>query len=196
MTADPNKQLNPEQWLQKYGDDLYAWAYYRTRKPAVAEDLVQETLLSALSSIDTFRGGSSEKTWLFAILKNKITDHYRKAFVKYEMEESAVNPNPDGPDFPGSFFDSHGKWKKEQRPSDWHEEEDNLLDDDEFRKILEMCMKLLPKNWFALITLRFMEEKKTPEICKELNITASNLWVIMHRSKLQLRACIEEHFMD
>jgi RNA polymerase sigma-70 factor (TIGR02943 family) len=196
MSTTINKHLNPELWVKKYGDDLYAWACHRTGKKTVAEDLVQDTFLSALGSIDKFRGDSNEKTWLFSILKNKIIDHFRKAIVKYEKEESHFQHNDNDESFLSRFFDKHGSWNKDQRPANWHEEDINLLDDHEFRQILLMCMKNLPEDWLALINLKFLEERKTPEICKELGITPSNLYVIMHRAKLQLRVCIEENFMN
>ncbi len=192
---NPNKSINPEHWLDKYGDNLFAWAYHRTGKRALAEDLVQETFLSALKSMKNFRGDSNEKTWLFSILKNKIIDHYRKAFVKYEMEESRLESPQSGESFPGKYFDNTGSWNKDQQPHNWHEEETHLLDDIEFQAVLKMCLDYLPEKWRALVLLKFMEEKQTSDICKELNISSSNLWVIMHRAKLQLRRCIEENFI-
>lgn len=196
MTDSSSKIFNPEQWVDKYGDSLFAWAYHRTGKKALAEDLVQDTFLSALDSLENFRGESSEKTWLFAILKNKITDHFRKTFVKYEKGEAEMQHDSREVSVINRFFDRYGNWKKGDRPRNWHENEYHLLDDDEFRRILKFCMDLLPDKWLALITLRFLEEKNTTDICKDLNITPSNLWVIMHRAKLQLRACIEENFLD
>jgi RNA polymerase sigma-70 factor (ECF subfamily) len=196
MTNSASSKFNPELWVDRYGDDLYGWAYHRTGKKAVAEDLVQETFLSALNAMDSFKGNSTEKTWLFAILKNKIVDHFRKAFVKYEKGESEMQHDNDEGSFLNRFFDRYGSWHKKDRPADWHQDETELLDDDEFRRILKFCMELLPDKWLALITLRFLQEKKTSEVCKELDITPSNLWVIMHRSKLQLRACIEENFLN
>jgi RNA polymerase sigma-70 factor (ECF subfamily) len=190
-----NKIINPELWLDKYGDDLFAWAYHRTGKRALAEDLVQETFLSALKSMKNFRGDSNEKTWLFSILRNKIIDHYRKAFVKYEMEESRLETNASNGSFLEKYFDSSGSWNKNQRPGNWHEEENHLLDDSDFQDVLKMCLSSLPGKWHSLISFKYMEEKRTSEICKELNITSSNLWVIMHRAKLQLRRCIEENYL-
>jgi len=192
----PNKTINPELWLDKYGDDLFAWAYHRTGKKDLAEDLVQETFLSALKSMKNFRGDSTEKTWLFSILKNKIIDHYRKAFVKYEMEESRLGSQQAGESFIHKYFDTSGSWNKNQKPHTWQEEEKHLLDDHEFRAVLQMCIDYLPEKWKALVLLKFMEEKQTSNLCKELNITTSNLWVMMHRAKLQLRQCIEENFVD
>lgn len=50
----------------------------RVRQPDLAEDLVQETLLEAVRSLQKFAGCSSERSWLVGILKNKIVDYYRK----------------------------------------------------------------------------------------------------------------------
>lgn len=196
MTDSSSKIFNPEQWVDKYGDSLFTWAYHRTGNKAVAEDLVQETFLSALDAGENFKGTSTEKTWLFAILKNKIVDHFRKAFVKHEKGEAEMQHDSREASVINRFFDRYGNWKKGDRPGNWHEDEYHLLDDDEFRRILKLCMELLPDKWLALITLRFLEEKNTTDICKDLNITPSNLWVIIHRAKLQLRACIEENFLD
>lgn len=196
MTKAAKHNCNPEKWVECYGDDMYAWAFYRTGKKTVAEDLVQETFLAALTQLKSYRGDSSEKTWLFSILKHKIIDHFRRAFVKYEKEVSSLQHDEAGELLLQKYFDRHGQWKKSERPANWHEEEDNLLDDEEFIGILRMCMKLLPEKWLSLVNLRFLEEKNTPEICKELGITSSNLWIIMHRAKLQLRDCIEENFLN
>jgi len=196
MDSTSNKILNPELWLDKYGDDLFAWAYHRTGKRALAEDLVQETFLSALKSMGNFRGDSNEKTWLFSILRNKIIDHFRKAYVKYELEESRLGNGHSSESSTTKYFDNMGSWNKNQKPQNWHEEEGHLLDDSEFQSVLKMCLSYLPEKWNALVLLKFMEEKRTADICKELNVTSSNLWVIMHRAKLQLRRCIEENFID
>lgn len=196
MTPSNPKILNPELWVKKYGDNLYAWAYHRTGKKVVAEDLVQETFLSALNAMDNFTGSSSEKTWLFAILKNKIVDHFKKAFVKYEKSESELQHASQEGSFLSRFFDRYGSWNKKDRPANWNDDNNNLLDDNEFRRILKYCMDLLPDKWLSIITLRFLLEKNTTEVCKDLDITPSNLWVVIHRSKLQLRACIEKNFLD
>ena len=70
---------DPEQWLDQHGDALYAFALLRVQQPAVAEDLVQDTLLAAFSGRERFGGGAQERTWLIGILKHKIIDHLRKS---------------------------------------------------------------------------------------------------------------------
>ncbi len=74
--------LEPNSWVDNYADYLYRYAQSRVNDSAVAEDLVQETFLSAWKARERFEGRSSEKTWLSSILKNKIIDYYRKALVK------------------------------------------------------------------------------------------------------------------
>jgi RNA polymerase sigma-70 factor (ECF subfamily) len=70
--------INTDTWVDQYGDALFRFAFFRTRDRVIAEDLVQETFLAALQSKERFKGQSSEKTWLFSILKHKIIDHFRK----------------------------------------------------------------------------------------------------------------------
>lgn len=69
--------LNPHSWVNKYANYLYTYAIYRINDSDLARDLVQETFLAGLESKDKFEGRSTEKTWLTAILKNKIVDIYR-----------------------------------------------------------------------------------------------------------------------
>ncbi|MFP4367752.1 MAG: sigma factor-like helix-turn-helix DNA-binding protein, partial [Bacteroidales bacterium] len=87
-------------------------------------------------------------------------------------------------------------WKDGRTPDDWHEEEDHLLDNTDFRNILKKCMDDLPDKWYACIQLKFLENKKGEDICQEIGITPSNFWQIIHRAKLQLRDCIEINWFD
>lgn len=183
--------LNPNLWADKYADDLFGYAMTKSSSAELAEDFVQETFLSALTALDKFKGNSSERTWLFAILKNKIADHYRKASTRYEVGENAFKGD-ESENFLNSFFDAKGEWSKKEKPKQWSVEEENLLDNTEFQKALEHCVEKLPGNWHRVITLKFLEEKESDDICKEMDISPSNYWVLIHRAKLQLRACIEK----
>lgn len=157
----------------------------RLSSKELAEDLVQDTFVAAFNSFEKFEGKSNPKTWLIAILKNKITDHYRNSFKK---------PVVSGSEFMDVFFDENGSWKANQRPSGWNTDEGHLLDNPEFSEVLGQCMKHLPEHYAATLHLRFLEEKKTADICQELNITESNLWQKIHRAKIQLRKCLEEYW--
>jgi RNA polymerase sigma-70 factor (ECF subfamily) len=178
-----------KEWVQLYADGMYAWAYYKTSNGPLAEDLVQDTFLAALQSFDKFKQESQPKTWLFSILNNKIVDHYRKQF-----RNPVINTGGED-DTLAFYFDSEGGgWREETRPQEWSTGDTNLLDDNEFRNVLQHCMKLLPGNWFTALTLKYLEQKDGKAICKDLGITPSNFWQILHRAKLQLRACLEQQW--
>ena len=179
-------------WVEAYSDKMYSWTLYKTNSKETSEDLVQETFIAAFQSFEKFEEKSEPKTWLFGILNHKIADHFRKVYRQPVVNESDRNPEP-GKFFFDTFFDADGSWIKEQRPQSWPDDS-HLLDDAEFVKILQVCMKKLPANWFAAINLKYLEEKKGEQICQELEITATNFWQILHRAKLQLRKCLEVHW--
>jgi len=77
-TAKMEKEI-VSKWVVEYGDDLYSWAFYKTSSRETAQDLIQETFLSAFKSYKKFKHESQPKTWLFKILNNKIIDYYRKS---------------------------------------------------------------------------------------------------------------------
>lgn len=181
------KQKRISNWVKDHGDMLYSWAYYKTSNEAIAKDLIQETFLSAFQSLASFKNGSSPKTWLFSILKNKVIDHYRKAAMS--------SPSPiDDSDDKAEWFDSYGNWKKEYRPEHWLMPDENILDNPAFNAILSRCLGKLPSVWSACVQLKYLGEKETEDICQQLEITSSNLWQILHRAKLQLRHCLEKNW--
>jgi len=183
MNTDQTMNLND--LVEKYTDDLYSWAYHKVTDGELAKDLVQETFLAAAQNIKTFKGNSSPKTWLFAILNNKITDYYRKKVNQTVSIDHRLFSN---------LFDEQGSWKKEKRPQNWYEEEKNLLDDTDFQQILEDCLDKLPEHWNSAMKLKYLLSKKGDEICQELGISRTNYWQIIHRAKLQLRDCIEDNW--
>ncbi len=106
-------RLNSDIWVDKYGDALFRFAAVRVKDHGIAEDLVQETFLAGLQSKDRFRGKSSEKTWLFSILKHKIIDHFRKN--KSNGFEKEILHDADSVE---TFFNSKGGWQI--RPQNWY----------------------------------------------------------------------------
>ncbi|MBN1598770.1 MAG: sigma-70 family RNA polymerase sigma factor [Bacteroidales bacterium] len=194
--SEPDKNTTPEKWVELYGDYLYNYAFSRINKKDLSYDLVQETFLAALSARKSFEGRSSEKTWLTSILKRKIVDHYRKEFRNKEHHIIDKNFSEEKEDLP--FYSSgefQGHWRADRVPKDWHIRADEALENEELRKIIELCISVLPEKWAAVFTLRIIEELASEDVCKELEITASNLWVILHRAKLQLRDCVEKNLL-
>ena len=174
-------------WVDEHGDELYSWAFYKVSDDDLAKDLVQDTFLAAVEKISTFKGDSSPKTWLFSILNYKIIDVYRKKVSKPLNYESSVFSD---------FFDEDGSWRREKRPGDWHEQEESLLDDPEFQRILKFCLEALPEKWYICVRLKYLTEKNGDEICQEMDLTPTNFWQIIHRAKLQLRGCVEKNWFQ
>lgn len=182
--------LNPKLWVQNYGDYLYNYANFRVSSKEVSEDLIQETFISALKAKDSFRGDSTELTWLLAILKRKVIDHYRKLSAQKERTLSEyTSPFKDE-----GVFEGH--WLNDRLPKDWSSEADSSLNQEEFQGILEYCLSLLPPKWKSVFVLKFMEELSSEEVCKETGCSASNFWVIMHRARLKLRECVENKWLQ
>lgn len=183
--------LNPDNWADQYADYLYNFAYYRLNNDELAQDLVQDTFLSALKAKDTYKGQASEKTWLVSILKNKIIDYYKKASTKNETPISLSAYQAPSYDY---FFNKakNGDWKQEARPLDWTDT-DTRFDTKEFYKVLESCLNRLPEKWKGVFVMSVIDESDSKFVCKEFNISSSNFWVIIHRAKLQMRACLEKN---
>jgi RNA polymerase sigma-70 factor (TIGR02943 family) len=188
----------PQQWLLRFGDELYRFALGRVADAATAEDLVQETLVSALNALDSFRGQASERTWLFVILKRKIIDHYRRQ-ARSPFVPLALTPEQ-APE--AEFFrPADGHWRPEQYPSRWEVGDDEgrgdlRLEQQEFQQILHQCQQRLSPQQLAVFVLRFVEELPAEDICQELAISSSNYWVIVHRAKLYLRRCLEKNWFQ
>ncbi|OIP00336.1 MAG: hypothetical protein AUJ98_08325 [Bacteroidetes bacterium CG2_30_33_31] len=185
-----DSNINPKEWLSKYGDQMFNYAKSRLSSFETAEDMVQETFISALKGFANFRGESSEKTWLFSILKRKIIDYYRKSSTKNEINESKFEL----PFENEGFFEGH--WIKDRAPADWTFTADGNLHQAEFQQVMEYCLSILPERWKSIFIMKMMEDVDTDEICKDMNCSSSNLWVILHRARLKLRECIEKNWID
>jgi RNA polymerase sigma-70 factor (ECF subfamily) len=154
-----------------------------------AEDAVQETLLAALAARDGFSGRSSLKTWLTGILKHKVVDAIRRR-QREPRATASFEEELDLDDF-DALFRSNGAW--EAPPADWGDPV-AALDRREFLDIVDFCLDKLPPNTGRVFMMREVMELETDEICKELAITANNLWVILYRARVSLRQCLEQNW--
>ncbi len=180
-------ELNISQWVNEYGDQLYRYALPRVSDSEIAKDLVQDTFLAAWRNVDKYKGEASEKNWLFTILKNKIIDYYRKASTRNEERISDVNED-------AYYFNDDGHWSEKAAPNDWGVDYNEPINQKEFYEIVEKCKKKLKEIQNAVFSMKYLEGYESEEICKELNITPSNYWVLLHRAKVQLRACLEKNW--
>ena len=183
-----SKLSDPSTWPDRYGDSLYRHALVRLRNKEQAEDMVQEALLAAYASRDTFAGNSTEKTWLFSILKHKIIDYLRKA----SREQPIYQDIEQFQDLMEENFDATGHCTIDI--SQWSDP-DKSLEQQAFWQTLEKCIAGLPPHLATLFMLRELDGLSSDEICKELNIsTTNNLWVMLSRTRLRLRQCLDTHW--
>jgi RNA polymerase sigma-70 factor (ECF subfamily) len=164
-------------------------ARLQLRDDALAEDVVQETLLAALSG-STFSGKSSLKTWLTGILKHKIIDAIRRK-QREPLLASTFDDECDIEDLDGLFKAPFGAW--DSPPAEWGDPEQSL-NRSQFFDIMDFCLEKLPPNTARVFMMREVMGLESDEICKELAITANNLWVILYRARMSLRECLEQNW--
>lgn len=174
---------NVYDWLNAHGDYLYRFALARLRDSHQAEDAVQETFLAAIKS-NSFAEQSSPRTWLTGILKHKIIDMMRKNTREITTSDLLSDPDANLDD----FFDEKGKW--EDKPQNWNVPDD-ALQQKQFLTILQSCIDRIPNKLANLFMMRDVHEKDNEEICKELNITSTNAWVMLYRARMGIRKCLE-----
>jgi len=184
-----NRMNDPEKWMDLYGDMLYRFAMFRVKDAIAAEDIVQETFLAALGGYKNFKGHSTLRTWLVAILKNKSVDHIRKKAKergsdKMEYLTNQIDAN----------FDRLAEWPL--RHGHCCETPMKLYAHKELMETLYRCLSKLPGRLAEAFTMREIDGLSTPEICEALNITSTNCWVMLHRARRRLRACIENDRLD
>lgn len=185
-----NAETDFREWVYHYSDPLFHFALRRVADSELCKDLVQEAFLSAWRNKDAFRGNTSVKNWLFLILKRKIIDHYRKGY----NNETIQAINKDHHDH--TYFDGEGHWKDGMYPNALAVNFDDTLEAKDFHKVFSSCKKKLKDVQHNAFVMKYVDELDSHEICKVLGLTESNFWVIMHRAKVQLRACLEKHWIN
>jgi len=185
---DNKHTLNANEWVANYSDALFKYTMMRVNDTGIAEDIVQETFLSAWRNKDNYKGEASEKNWLYTICKNKIIDHYRKKSTSIIQYAEA--------DVTASMFDDVEHWTAEDAPKEWGINYHQTIENKEFYSILEQCKSKLQQMQQSVFVMKYLEDLDTEEICKVLGITTSNYWVLIHRAKLGLRNCLEKNWVN
>lgn len=177
-----------EQALVSLRADMIRFAELQLRDRAMAEDLVHESIEAALRKSSSFNGQSTLKTWVFAILRNRIIDHLRQASRTVNIS-SLVDEDEDFHDVLDAMFTERGAWREGQRPAAWPDPEESMQTR-QFWFVFETCLDQLPAATGAVFMMREFLGFESDEICRQLNISTSNCHVILHRARLKLRTCM------
>lgn len=182
----PKHQIDPNKWIDLYSDYLFNYTITRVRDRETAQDLVQDTFFAGLKSMKNFKGEASERTWLISILKRKIIDHYRKINSKKGKAEVRINYN--------SASEDEGNWLEERVADPFDKTAEDNLENTELGLAIHNCIGKLPEKQAQVFKMKTILDYETEAICNELNITASNLWVIIHRARTTIAACLEKNW--
>ena len=181
----PEHEINPNKWIDLYSDYLYNYTISRVSDRDMAQDLVQDTFLAGLKSMENFKGEASERTWLISILKRKIIDHYRKINSNKGKAEVRINYND---------AENEGDWLEERVADPFDRTAEDNIQNRELGDAIHDCLSKLPQKQADVFKLKTIQGFETEIICNELNITPSNLWVIIHRARTAMANCLKENW--
>lgn len=195
--------LNLDQLVEEHFDYLCRYANRHFRSPDKVEELVQETFLAATEARSRFRNQSSPRTWLVGILRHKIIDAIR---MKKRDDEKIVRA--DDPELTGRLFHKQGHWREENGPCSWElagswalsgsgsVPADAVIRQRQFLTVIDKCLSKLPERVRHIFLLREIEEQDRGEISEALNLTSTNVGVILHRARLALQECVQINWLQ
>ena len=183
ITANPAASLAtrasvPVPWsdLMTHRDYLVRFAQRKLHDPSLAEDAVHDVFEAVLSGRATFAGRSALRSWLTAVLKNKIVDviRQRARFDTLDIEESG----DDGIDSAESHF-----FPGEQAgPQELTEQRQRL------HQALQGIEQLAP-GLRDVMQFRVLQDESSTAVCRRLGISEASLFVRLHRARKQLMGC-------
>jgi len=190
---DASKLSDPK-YLKELQGQLLKFANMQLNDHQLAEDAVQEALIGAMKNAKSFSGKSAFKTWVFAILKNKISDILRKRHRTVEVTNLAGNSASEDEDF-SNLFDEKGHWANGMEPKKWGDPEADLKED-QFWVVFETCLENLPEKQAKVFMMREHIGLSSEEICENESLTVSNLHVLLYRARMRLQKCLELRWLD
>ncbi len=179
-------QLDPNKWVDLYSDYMFNFTIVRVNNSEIAKDLISETFLAGLKSKDNFKGEASERTWLISILKRKIIDHYRKINSIKGKAEVRISYKDD---------ESEGDWLEERVSDPFDKTAEDVMENEELGLAIYGCLDTLNEKQATIFKMKTIDGFDTEAICNEFNITASNLWVIIHRARKSMAECLEKNWL-
>lgn len=183
--------LSDTAFLSDLRRQMLKFATLQLASSHAAEDAVQEALVGALKNAKAFVGRAALKTWVFAILRNKIADVLRH---KQRVVEASclLREQEESEDF-SELFDPQGHWQADERPAHWGNPHE-ALHQQQFWRVFEVCLEGLPGNQARVFMMKEFVELDAAEICTAVGITTTNLNVMLHRARLRLRECLENNW--
>lgn len=175
--------LDPNKWIDLYSDYLFNYTITRVNDREVSKDLVQDTFVAGLKSMKNFKGQATERTWLISILKRKIIDYYRKSNSKKGKAEVRMTYNSE---------ENEGDWLEERVADPFDKNAEDELVNSELSDAIYNCLDKLPEKQATVFRMKTILNYETETICNELNITPSNLWVIIHRARTAMADCLNK----
>jgi RNA polymerase sigma-70 factor (ECF subfamily) len=177
--------------IESHRPYLMRYALSQLRDGQMAEEAVQEALVAALESLASFGGKSTLRTWLTSILRYKVIDLQRRAVSERARVPLDEGREADDEAWLDDLFDATGHWR--EAPQAWSDPE-SALEQRRFWEAFESCLGRLPGPASRVFFKREVLGEETAAICRDESISASNCWVILHRSRLLLRACLEKNW--
>lgn len=181
--------LNSNTWLDEHGDYLFRFAVSKLKNVALAEDMVQDTLLSAMTAQEGFSVNAAVRTWLTAIMKNKIVDYWRSQGREIAaadlMDGAAEDESLD------DFFDRTGRWADMPNV---YPNPDSALESKQFWSVFEQCLSKLKPQQAEVFLAKEVHGMANEEISESYSLSSSNIWVLMHRARIALGKCLEIHW--
>lgn len=159
----------------------------RINNREIAKDLVQDTFFAALKSMKNFKGEASERTWLVSILKRKIIDYYRKINSKKGQAEINMPLNTNG---------DESNWLEAKVVDPFDKTAEDKMENEELGEVIYHCLDKLPEKQAQVFKMKSIEGLDTEYVCNELNISASNLWVLIHRARVNMADCLEQNWFN
>jgi RNA polymerase sigma-70 factor (ECF subfamily) len=181
----PKHIIDPNQWINLYSDYLFNYTITRVNDREKSKDLVQDTFVAGLKSMKNFKGEASERTWLISILKRKIIDHYRKINSNKGKAEIRISYSGE---------ESEGDWLEERVADPFDKTAEDTIENTELGIAINNCLEKLPAKQAQVFEMKTILNYETEAICNELDITASNLWVIIHRARTAMANCLEKNW--
>ncbi|WDE95487.1 sigma-70 family RNA polymerase sigma factor [Lentisphaera profundi] len=179
-----SNERDPEFWVEEYSDYLFGFAYSRLNDVHKSEDVLQETFLSAVKSIEKYDGRVPIKFWLRGIMKYKILDSIKRDLKEIDLDSF--------PEVDSRVFKTMGIFSR--KVVDWDFDPLQSFEKDEFWQIFRSCLEKVKDPLRAIYMMKEIDNVDTKTICDQFEISQANLWVITHRVRKSMKLCLNKNW--